>query len=98
MVFSKRFPKATGGSVYPKWVEISLTEEEEKEIERTAREGHAKLFDECIEDARKIVAERNLKTYQTDIISIASNLFDKRASHVVYSKERKCKEKFDASK
>jgi hypothetical protein len=98
MVFSKRFPRATEGSVYPKWVEISLTEEEEKEIEQVAREENAKLFRECIEDSEKIVAERNLKTYQTDIISIASSLFDKRASHVVYLKERKCKEKFDSSK
>ena len=96
MVFSKRFPKQTEGSVYPKWVEISLTEEEERKIEQQAREEHIELFKECIEDAGKIIADRNLKSYQTDIISIASNLFDKRVSHVVFLKENKCKEKFES--
>lgn len=98
MGFSKRFPKPVEGSVYPKWVEISLSKEEEEKVERHAAEEHVKLFMACIEDAEKIAIERNLKPYQTDIISIASALFDKRVSHVVYMKERKCREKFEASK
>ena len=98
MAFYKRFPKATEGSVYPKWVEISLSDEEERDVERRAREGHIKLFGECMGDAEKVIAERRLKPYQTDIISIASSLFDKRASHAVYLKESKCREKFEASK
>ena len=32
MPFSKSFPQTTGKSVYPKWVEIALTEQEEKEL------------------------------------------------------------------
>jgi hypothetical protein len=98
MVYSKRFPKVVEGSVYPKWVEITLSEDEERDIEHHSKEEHAKLFKECIEDAEKIAIDRNLKPYQTDIISIASRLFDKRSSHVVYMKERKCKEKFDLLK
>ncbi len=98
MAFSKRFPKATEGAVYPKWVEVSLTDEEEKEIEHHARDEYINLFQECVEDAQRIVSNKNLKAYQTDIISIASNLFEKRSSHVVYLKERKCKEKFDSGK
>ena len=50
---------------------------------------------ECIEDAQKIVKEKNLKSFQNDMINIAISLFEKRASHVVYWKENLCKEKFD---
>ena len=89
MVFSKRFPKQTEGSVYPKWIEVSLTDEEEKQVEQQAREVHVNLFKECVEDAKKIA--------EFDIIGIASSLFEKRASHIVFLKEKKCKEKFDAS-
>ena len=92
MGFSKRFPKATEGSVYPKWVEVRLTDEEEKQVEQQAREQHVNLFKECVEDAEKI----SLGSERSDIISIASTLFDKRSSHVVYMKERKCREKFDS--
>jgi len=95
MVFSKRFPKQTEGSTYPKWVEVKLTDEEEKEVEHHAKEDHIKLFKECIEDAEKIAIDRNLKAYQTDIITMASSLFDKRASHLVFMKENKAKKKFD---
>lgn len=96
MAFYKRFPKRTEGSVYPKWVEISLSDEEEREIEQKAREGQIKLFKECIEDAEEVASDKSLKLSQADAISIASELFDKRASHVVYLKERRCREKFDA--
>ena len=97
MAFSKRYPKPTEGSVYPKWVEISLNAEEEKQTEAEAREKNIELYKECMQDAGRIVAEENLKPYQSDVVSIASALFDKRASHVVYQKERKCKEKLDTS-
>ena len=97
MVFSKRFPKQVDGSTYPKWIEVSLTPEEEQDVENKARANNATLFKQCIEDAEKIAIDRNLKSYQTDIISIAKALFEKRVSHVVYLKERKCKEKFDST-
>jgi len=88
MAFSKRFPRQTEGSVYPKWVEISLTTGEEKDVEQQAREEHVRLFKECLDDAKKVS--------ETDAQGIASSLFDKRASHVVFLKENKCKEKFEA--
>jgi hypothetical protein len=50
---------------------------------------------ECIEDAKKIFLEKNLKNFQSDIISLAIALFEKRASHEVYWKEAKAKDKFD---
>ncbi len=96
MAFYKRFPKRTEGSVYPKWVEITLSEEEEREVERKARSEQIKLFRECLEDAEKIASDKSLKLSQADVVSIASELFDKRVSHVVYLKEKECREKFDA--
>jgi len=94
MAFSKHFPK-TERTGYTKWVEITLNDEEEKEVEQLARQENIKLFSECLEDAEKIASSKNFKPYQTDIISIASSLFEKRASHLVYFKEKKSKEKFD---
>ena len=95
MPFSKSFPKQSKTSAYPQWEEISLTEEEEKAVEQESREENIKLFKECIEDAKKIMQEKSLKGYQTDLIHIAISLFEKRASHSIYWKESKAKEKFD---
>lgn len=95
MPFSKSFPKQSKTSPYPQWEEITLTEEEEKAIEQLSREENLKLFKECIEDAKKLMQEKGLKDYQTDLINIATALFEKRASHIVYWKESKAKEKFD---
>jgi len=96
MGFSKRFPKQVEGSVYPKWEEVTLSDDEESKVESDARDANIKLFKECIEDAQKICIEKNLKLYQTDVIKIASELFGKRSSHTVYWKERKTKEKFES--
>lgn len=96
MAFSKSFPKTSDKSVYPKWVEIFLTEKEEQEQEELCREENIKLMKECIDDAKKVFSEQKLKDYQTDIIRLAIALFEKRASHSVYWKEELAKEKFDA--
>ena len=96
MLFSKSFPKTSKTSTYPQWEEISLTEEEEKAVEQESREENISLFRECIGDAKKIMQEKSLKDYQTDLIHIAISLFEKRASHSIYWKESKAKEKFDA--
>jgi len=95
MTFSKSFPKTTDKSVYPKWVEVFLTEEEEKEVEDQCRKENIALMKECARDAKKIIEQQELKRYQTDLINLAIALFEKRASHVVYMKEAKAKEKFD---
>ena len=95
MAFSKSFPRTIEGTNYPKWEEVSITEEEEKEQEKKARSENISLMKECIEDSKSILAEKGFKDYQSDIVSMAIALFEKRSSHSVYWKESKTKEKFD---
>ena len=95
MAFSKRFPRTVKGQAYPEWEEVYLTEEEEKKEEQKSRKENIRLMAECIEDAKKIIQNRKLKPYQTDLIGIAIALFEKRASHTIYWKEEKAKQKFD---
>lgn len=92
MVFSKSFPKTR--DKYPVWEEVFLNEEEERESEAKARDENIRLMKECIEDAKKLFENQDLKKYQSDIINIAISLFEKRASHQVYWKESKAQEKF----
>lgn len=95
MPFSKSFPRTIKGSNYPKWEDIFITEDEEAAEEFRCRRENIKLMKECIEDAKGIFSEKDLKRYQTDLIRMAIALFEKRASHSVYWKERKSKDKFD---
>jgi hypothetical protein len=95
MAFSKSFPRTSKTNPYPQWEEIFLTEEEEKGQEEKCRNENIKLMKECIEDAKSLIQEKGLKDYQTDLINIAISLFEKRASHSIYWKESKAKEKFD---
>lgn len=96
MAFSKSFPKTVGDSTYPKWEEIFLTSEEESEEEKKCKEENVVLMKNCIDDAKKIFSEKNLKDFQSDVIKISVALFEKRASHSVFWKESKAKEKFDS--
>jgi len=93
--FSKSFPRTIKGSTYPRWEEIFISEEEELKEEQKCRIENIRLMKECIDDAKKIIEEKNLKRFQTDLVRTAIALFEKRASHSVYWKERKAKEKFD---
>jgi hypothetical protein len=95
MVFSARFPRTTDKSVYPKWEEVHLSETEESEIDSLARKENTRLMKECINDAKQVISEQEMKDFQTNVIRLAIALFEKRASHSVYWKERKAKEKFD---
>lgn len=95
MAFSKSFPKTTDKSVYPKWEEMYLSDEEEKDIMQKCKEENLSLMKECVEDANKIFSDKNLKDFQSDVIKVAIALFEKRASHEVFWKESKAKEKFD---
>lgn len=95
MTFNKSFPHTTDKSVYPKWVEITLSDEEETTQENQARKDNINKMKECIDDAKIIMESKRLKPYQTDMINIAITLFDKRGSHEVYYKESKAKEIFD---
>ena len=91
----KSFPRTTKGSTYPEWVEVYLTEDEEREQEQLCRDENIQIMKECLDDAKQIVKEQGLKEYQSDVMTIAKSLFDKSASHVIYWKENKAKEKFD---
>jgi hypothetical protein len=95
MVFSKSFPRITEKSTYPVWEEIYLDDAEEKQADLETKNESTSLMKECIDDAKQIILDKNLKDYQTDVISMAISLFEKRASHSVYKKEQKAKEKFD---
>lgn len=95
MAFSKRYPRSVKGSPYAQWEEITLSDEEEKKIDENARADNIRIFSECIDDAKKIAAAKGLKGYETSITAMAVALFEKRASHAVYWKEKKTKEKFD---
>ena len=96
MVFSKSFPKIKEKQTV--WEEVFLTEEEEKEVEGKAKEENIRLMKECIEDAKKLFEESNLKPYQSDIVQVGISLFEKSSSHNVYWKENKVKEKSIQSK
>lgn len=98
MTYSKSFPRTIEGSNYPRWEEVYLSDLEEKEIEVKARKENIDLMKECIEDAKQIFLDKGLKEYQSDLISLSISLFEKRASHTVYHKETKAKEKFDKNK
>ncbi|MCF7871847.1 hypothetical protein K9L97_02325 [Candidatus Woesearchaeota archaeon] len=95
MPFSKTFPKSTDKSVYPKWEEIYLTEEEEKKAEQDCRNDNILKMLQCVDDARSIVLDKKLMESQQILVDIAVALFEKRASHEVFFKEKKAKEKFD---
>ena len=97
MTFSKPFPKKVEGSTYPKWEEVYLTYEEEITVEEEARQANIKLIKECIKDAKLVLGEVGMKDEQQEVISIAKSLFEKRASHEIYWKESKAKEKFDST-
>ncbi len=98
MVYSKSFPKTIEGSNYPRWEEVYLTSNEEEIVQENARQENISLMKECINDAKKLFHEQNLKDYQTDVITMAIALFEKRASHEVYHKETFAKEKVDKKK
>ncbi|MDD5253685.1 MAG: hypothetical protein PHG05_01095 [Candidatus Nanoarchaeia archaeon] len=93
MAFSKSFPRT--GEKYPVWEEVELTKEEEKQQEELARKENIKILKQCLDDAKQIIQENNLKAYQSDIVKLAISLFEKQASHQIYWKENKAKDKFN---
>ena len=94
MAFSKNFARNIDGSNYPVWEEVCLTEEEEKNVEDKCKKEHFVILDECLRDARVLAIKHGVNS--DEIISrLSVTLFEKRASHVVFWKENKAKEKFD---
>src|SRR3989338_7539452 len=94
MPFSKTFPKPVLGSNYPYWEEVFLSEEEEKQVEQDCRRENIRILDECLSDAKAIAIKHRLNTEENQV-RLAITLFEKRASHEIFWKESKAKEKFD---
>ena len=78
----------------PVWREIDLSHEEEFNEEQKARREYATLMKVCVDDAKRILEEKGMPEYQSDVVNIALTLFRKRASHVTYLKDNKCRDKF----
>ncbi len=95
MSFSKSFPRTVGKSSYPVWEEVSLSDDEEKRIEKTATVENTHIMEKCVRNAERLFLKNGLKMFQSDVVRVAVALFEKRASHEVYHKERLCKDKFD---
>ena len=96
MAFSKTFPKTIPGTNYPIWEEITLTPEEERLVEEQCKKTNFQLLDQSIQEA-KMLAIKNGMNEDCNIVNMAKALFDKRASHLIFWKESKAKEKFDQS-
>jgi hypothetical protein len=94
MAFSKTFPKTVPGTNYPIWEEVYLTEEEERAVEEQCKRENFLFMQESIQEA-KTLAIKNQMNEEIIVSSIAIALFEKKASHVVFMKENKAKEKFD---
>lgn len=92
-MFTKSFPKNINGVTV--WEETILNTFEEKTVEKQAREDQVNLLLECLRDAKEIMDKAHFKYQQSQRLSIALSLFQKRGSHVVFKKEEKCREKFN---
>ncbi|MBS3123858.1 hypothetical protein J4437_04455 [Candidatus Woesearchaeota archaeon] len=95
MAFSKTFPKTIPGSNYPQWEEIFLTEAEEKEAEELCRKENFELLSECLNEAKSLAIKHAVNSDENRV-KLAIALFEKKASHQVYWKEKIAKDKFDA--
>lgn len=94
MAFSKTFPKTIPGSTYPIWEEVFLTTPEEQQVEEQCNRENYLLMDQCVQEAKSLAIKNGINSDE-NIARIAVALFEKRASHVVFWKESKAKEKFD---
>ena len=94
MAFSKTFPRTTKESSYPTWEEVYLSDEEEKEVEEKCKREHFAILDECLRDAHAVAIKNAINT-EENVTKLAITLFEKRASHAVFWKANKAKEKFD---
>ena len=94
MAFSKTFPRTIPGSTYPLWEEVFLTEAEERLVEERCREENLQLLNECMQEAKNMAIRHGVNSDE-NVARLAVALFEKRASHVVFWKESKAKEKFE---
>mgnify|MGYP006436011225 CR=1 FL=1 len=94
MAFSKTFPKNVPGTNYPVWEEVYLTEQEEREVEEQCKRDNFRLMQESIREAKSLAINHQMNE-ELIVSNLAIALFEKKASHVVFLKENKTKEKFD---
>ena len=94
MPFSKTFPKTVPGSNYPIWEEVYLTEQEEREVEEQCRKENYQLMDVCLNQAKALAIRHGINEDGIRA-TLAVSLFEKHASHVVFWKENRAKEKWD---
>jgi len=97
MAFSKSFARTIPGTNFPIWEEVVLTPEQEKEVEEKCSQENFHLLDECLKEA-KALAIKNSVNDDRNVVSLAIALFEKKASHVIFWKESRAKEKFDNKK
>lgn len=95
MAFSKTFPRQLPGSSATVWEEITLSEEEEKHAEESCRQENFRLLDEALLEARSLAIKHSINT-DANVARLAVALFEKKASHQVFWKEKMAKEKFEA--
>ena len=93
MVFTKSFPRTNGR--FTEWKEVSLTEKEDRETEKKAEVENFDLLKKCLDKAKRIMDEKGLKYYQTDLVNLAIALYRNIASHTVYHKEAIAREKLN---
>ena len=97
MAFTKSFPRTLPGSSFPIWEEVELTAEEEREVEERCRRENFHLLDGCLQEAKALAIQHRMN--QEDIVArLAVALFEKQASHSIFWKEHRAKEKFDQRK
>lgn len=97
MAFSKTFPKQVPGTNYPQWEEVYLTTEEERLVEDKFRRDNFQILDECLKEAKNLAIKNAINT-EENVTNLAIALFEKRASHLIFWKEDKAKEKFNQSR
>ncbi len=97
MAFSKSFPRTVAGTNYPIWEEVFLSVDEEKRCEEQCSEENFQIMNTCLAEAKMVAIKHGVNT-DDNVARIAIALFEKRASHVVFWKESKAKEKFDVKR
>ncbi|HIJ12095.1 TPA: hypothetical protein HA278_08620 [Candidatus Woesearchaeota archaeon] len=94
MTFTKSFPRKITPNSAPVWEEIKLTQEEERHVEEECKRINFLILDESLREAKSLAIKNGLNTEENQV-KLAIALFEKRASHQVFWKENKAKEKFD---
>jgi hypothetical protein len=94
VVYSRSYPRQDESGA-PRWVEIFLSAQEEREREQIARQENLYLVRQCLSDARNVIKSEQLMDMQSHVLSIALALFKTRAQHASEYKDELCRQKFE---